>query len=420
MLTSRTKRQLVAFLVLTLVGTTYVGARYARLDLLFVDSSYQVTAQLAQSGGIFTGAEVSYRGVKVGSVCDMRLTRTGVDAILCIDNTWADIPADTFAEVGNMSPLGEQYIDLQPRSDAGPHLKEGSVIGRRDTAVQVSPTQFLTSVDAFVSSVPQDSLRTTVSELGTAFQGTGDDLGRLIDNSNEFIKTATDNLDVTTALIQQSNTVLGTQAAKGSALRSFARDLALFSDTLADNDEALRTLIDNGSATVSQLHTFLEQNGVDLAELINNLVTTGEIAVKRLPGIRQLLVVYPYVVAQGYTLGVKSPEGHQVRLGLVLSSQPSCRNGYDPKEWRSPSDGSNRPMDEDAHCADPPTKSNPRGAQNAPRVAPGSLGGQDVATYDLGTGQLTWNDQNRPGTDLTGNGVWTNGDLEGLLLLPLS
>ena len=71
--------------------------------------------------------------------------------------------------------------------------------------------------------------------------------------------------------------VLQTQADKGSAIRSFARDLALFSGTLADNDKDLRSLIDNGSATANELRTFLEQNRVDLGELINNLVTTSEV-----------------------------------------------------------------------------------------------------------------------------------------------
>jgi ABC-type transporter Mla subunit MlaD len=57
---------------------------------------------------------------------------------------------------------------------------------------------------------------------------------------------------------------------------------------------ALRALIDNGSATATELRTFLEQNKVDLGGLINNLVTTGEVVVKHLPGIRQILVLYPY------------------------------------------------------------------------------------------------------------------------------
>ena len=45
MITARTKKQLIAFLILTLVGVTFVGARYARLDRLFYDSAYTVSPE---------------------------------------------------------------------------------------------------------------------------------------------------------------------------------------------------------------------------------------------------------------------------------------------------------------------------------------------------------------------------------------
>ena len=68
MITRRTKVQLLIFVIITLVGVSYVGARYARLDRVFVDDTYTVTAHFAESGGIFAGGEVSYRGVRVGQV----------------------------------------------------------------------------------------------------------------------------------------------------------------------------------------------------------------------------------------------------------------------------------------------------------------------------------------------------------------
>jgi phospholipid/cholesterol/gamma-HCH transport system substrate-binding protein len=395
-ITSRTKKQLLVFVFITLVGVSYVGARDARLDRLVYDSAYQVSAEFGQSGGIFTGAEVTYRGVKVGRVSDMRLTRDGVDVVLSIDKSRDRIPADTLALVGNKSAVGEQYVDLEPRTDTGPFLRDGSVIATSDTQVPKSTTQVLTSVDEFVNSVPQDSLRTVVSELGAGFKGSGDDLGRIIDTSDSFIEAANQNFDVTTALIRDSNTVLRTQSDKGLAIRSFSRDLALFSGVVADNDAALRALIDNGSATANELRTFLEQNQVDLGGLINNLVTTGEVVVDHLPGVRQILVLYPYEVAAGYTVSAKNADGYNARFGLIMNQDPAvCDKGYDPSEWRSPLDRSDKPMDEDAHCAEPASKTNARGAQNAPRTGtayrPGT--GTPLATYDLDTGTTTWNDQ---------------------------
>ena len=398
MLTSRTKKQLLVFVFITLVGISYVGARYARLDRLVYDSAYQVNAEFGQSGGIFTGAEVAYRGVKVGQVSDMVLTRDGVDVVLSIDKGHR-IPADTLALVANKSAVGEQYVDLEPRTDQAPYLHDGSRISTPNTAVPVSTTQILTSVDAFVNSVPEPTLRTVVSELGAGFKGSAPDLAQIIDTSNSFIKSASENFDVTTALIRDSNTVLRTQADKGSAIRSFARDLALFSGVVADHDASLRVLIDNGSATANELRTFLEQNQVDLGGLINNLVTTGEVVVKHLDGIRQILVLFPYEVASGYTVTAKNAEGYNARFGFIMNPDPAvCEKGYDPKEWRSPTDGSNKAMDEDAHCSEPPSVTNARGAQNAPRTGAAyrSGTGASVATYDLRTKQLSWDDRTDP------------------------
>jgi phospholipid/cholesterol/gamma-HCH transport system substrate-binding protein len=161
---------------------------------------------------------------------------------------------------------------------------------------------------------------------------------------------------------------------------------------VADNDASLRRLIDNGSATANELRTFLEQNQVDLGGLINNLVTTGEVVVKHLDGIRQILVLYPYEVAAGYTVTAKTGNVFNARFGLIFNPDPPvCDKGYNPSEWRTPLQTADKPMDEKAHCAEPPTTTNARGAQNAPRT--GAAYRAPVATYDLGTGTTTWNDQ---------------------------
>ena len=101
MITKRTKLQLMIFVIITLVGVSYVGARYAQLDRLVLDDSYRVTAHFADSGGIFKGAEVTYRGVTIGRVGGLELTEGGVDVHLDIENDSDDIPSETRALVGN-------------------------------------------------------------------------------------------------------------------------------------------------------------------------------------------------------------------------------------------------------------------------------------------------------------------------------
>ena len=93
MISRRTKLQLTIFAIITLVGVSFVGARYAQLDRLITDQSYAVTAHFPDSGGIFVGAEVTYRGVGIGRVGDMQLTSDGIDVVLRSTRTRRASPA---------------------------------------------------------------------------------------------------------------------------------------------------------------------------------------------------------------------------------------------------------------------------------------------------------------------------------------
>jgi phospholipid/cholesterol/gamma-HCH transport system substrate-binding protein len=405
MITKRTKVQLVIFALITMIGVSFVGARYARLDRVFFDESYSVVAHFAESGGIFTGAEVSYRGVTVGQVSDMKLTAKGVDVVMNIENAHQDIPQDTKAVVANRSAVGEQFVDLQPETKQGPYLRNGSDIPTAMTQTPIETTKLLTDVSTTVDSVNKQSLTTVVDELGKAFNGTGQDLGQIADTSNSFINAANDNFDVTTALLKDSNTVLSTQVDKTSAIKSFSRDLSLFSTTLAHSDGDLRTVIENGSGTANQLRTFLEQNKVDLGQLINNLVTTGEVTQKHLAGTEMILVVYPYVVAGGYTVVDKDSSSglYDAHFGLILQQDPGvCHAGYNTQR-RSPEDRKDLPMNTGARCTEPASQSNARGAQNTPRRAGPSYRAPVVGSYDRATGKLTYTDRN-PSGDVTYTG----------------
>jgi len=143
MILRRTKIQLLVFALITLLGVSFVGAKYAQLDRLVRPTTYTVVAHFRDSGGMYAGGMVAYRGVRVGEVGRLVLTRDGVDAYLDIDKGWDDkIPADTLAVVDNRSAVGEQYVDLQPRSECGPYLRDGSQIAPADTRIPL-PTQKL-------------------------------------------------------------------------------------------------------------------------------------------------------------------------------------------------------------------------------------------------------------------------------------
>jgi phospholipid/cholesterol/gamma-HCH transport system substrate-binding protein len=390
MISRTTRMQLVAFALIAAIGMAFVGGRYAQIDRLFGADAFTVTADFAQSGGIFEGAEVTYRGTAVGRVGTLHLVGNGVYVDLRIDKG-RRIPAETKAVVANRSAIGEQYVDLQPKSDGGPYLKDHSTIARDDTETPIEITQLMLNLDQLVESVGKEDLRTTVRELGTGFRGKGRDLQAILDNSAVFIRAADANVEQTIKLITDSKTVLGGQIAGADHIREWAKNTALLTDTLVRSDADLRKLIDQGDSAAQQVDALLTENKSDVAVLLSNLITTNEVAAVRMPNLEMLFLIYPVVSMGGYVVQSRDPGTHKydARFGMVLGMFPSvCHKGYQGTAARAPQDTSNVLMNTNARCtASPSTGTNVRGAQNVPQ--PGEGGGNNRTTvltsYDPAT-----------------------------------
>ncbi|MFI5684402.1 MCE family protein [Streptomyces sp. NPDC051636] len=391
MITRTVKAQLLAFATVTALGVSYVGAEYTGLVDDVLDRGYTVRADFADSGGIFPGAEVTYRGVPVGRVGALRLTGAdGVSVALDIDDGAPRIPADTLAVVANRSAVGEQYVDLQPRTSTGPYLLDGSTIPRGSTRVPLPPTDLVLSLDRLVNSVGKDDLRVTVDELGKAFSGTGPDLSRLVDSGNALVESASESLPETISLIEDSRTVLKTQADQGSSIKSFAHDLAAFSAQLKSSDGDLRKLIGNATPAAQQINSLLKSTGPRLSVLLANLISGGQVTLAHLPGVEQSLVTFPALVSGSYTV---VPGDGTTHFGLVVNADdpPACTQGYGTAR-RDPSDTSTREANTDAGCTAPRGgRTSVRGSQNAPgaRAASGTNQAAYVTPYDPETGTAT-------------------------------
>ncbi|NUT51974.1 MAG: MCE family protein [Saccharothrix sp.] len=367
MIAGRTKLQIGAFVLIALIGVSYVGARYVGLGRLVGSSGYVVTMRLAESGGLFTNAEVTYRGVAVGRVGPMRLTADGLEVDLDISPDAPPIPADLEAVVANRSAVGEQYVDLRPRAQDGPYLAAGSVIPRSATKTPPPVDGLLTNLDAFAKSVPTESLRTVVDELDLAFNGTGPDLQVLLDNTKVFTEAATEHLPQTKALLDSGLVVLNTQAEQGGAIRSFSTDLRALADQLKNSDTDLRRLIGVSPQAAEQVSALLRETGPNLGVVLANLLTTGNILVTRLDGLEQIAVTYPIIVGGGFTVAKGDGTGAHFGLALNLFDPPPCTVGYDGTTIRQGTDTTPAPLNTQAYCAlAPGSATGVRGAQNAP------------------------------------------------------
>jgi phospholipid/cholesterol/gamma-HCH transport system substrate-binding protein len=364
MLTRTVRLQVLAFVVIALAAVAFVGANYAGLDRLFGGGTYVVRLELDDGGGLFTNSEVTYRGVAVGRVGDMRLTDDGMEADLLLDESAPRIPVDTKAVVANRSAIGEQFVDLQPRGDGGPFLADGEVIRKEQTTVPMPVTTLLDNLSDFNQSVPTESLRIVVDELYTAVNNTGPSLQLLLDSTMSFTDEAANHLPQTTTLITDGATVLQTQLDSSTAWREFSSNAKLFAHELASADGDLRELIGAAPQAATQLSALLADVNPGLPVLVANLLTTAEIFETRLGGMRQLFVYLPKTVAAMST--AITPTDVNLTIATTFVDPLPCVTGYNTP-YREGEDATPLPFDTSTACTLP--YGDPRlvrGSQNAP------------------------------------------------------
>ncbi|MBX6768010.1 MAG: MCE family protein, partial [Actinomadura rubrobrunea] len=276
------KIQLLVFAVVTVIGVYVVSVDYIRLGREVFNRQYTAYVDLTDSGGVFTGAEVTYRGVPVGRVGPIQLTRDGIRVRLDLERG-RPIPRDgLIAVVANRSAVGEQYIDLQPSRDGRPYLHEyvngkPYTIPRQNTRLPVSTAELLRNVNTLIdrNNLKPENLRTIVDELDKAFSGTSGDLQRILDDTDRLLKTADEAYPATKELLDNSRTVLDTQRRQGADIRAFARNLNELTGQLRRDDPALRSAVDAAPPAVGQLDATVDTLAPTLPVLLANMTSTG-------------------------------------------------------------------------------------------------------------------------------------------------
>lgn len=382
MLTRFVRIQLVIFTIVGTFGVIAMVLYYIQAPMLLGIGRITVTLELPAAGGLYRFANVTYRGVQLGKVTSVELTPKGAKATLSL-STSPKVPADLAAcperpgppdqcgaHVLSVSAVGEQYVDLRPRTDSAPYLHEGSVIAVRDSTIPQPVGPMLEQVNALVTSIPKTKLGQLLDETFKGFNGAGYDLGSLFDSTTTLSRDASGVVDRTKTLTEDSGPLLDSQARTTDSIRQWARSLAGISDVLANDDANVRTVLRNGPEAANEASRLLNDIQPTLPVLLANLTTIGQIGVTYHPSLEQLLVLLPSAVAiERAAGGTSRPEGlSQGDFALTIDDPPVCTVGFMPQsQWRSPDDLTEIDTPDGLYCKLPQDSPlSVRGARNYP------------------------------------------------------
>jgi phospholipid/cholesterol/gamma-HCH transport system substrate-binding protein len=349
----------VLLLVIGLLGIAYLGDSVVGGSVFRANRTF--TVQLPSGGGLYPGSTVTYRGSSVGEVTSVRLVDSGVEATARVDGD-TRIPVDTEAVVANLSAIGEQYLDFRPRSDGGPFLADGAVIGRDHSRVPMRIDTLLTNVAELSERIDTDDLRTVTTEMGAAFD-TDTDLVALGGQASRALGTLEELQPALRSLMTHSRVPLRTVVDHSDDLRTFSSDIEKLTAQVEKSDPTLRTMLDGANTLAPLADDLVVDITPDLGTSVTQWGAFAKLASDRLPGYDHWLTWAPDQMTGMY----ESTRDGAGRVLLVPNPSKTCDYGG---KKASPFDTTRTPADTEARCTTVDPFVQQRGAQYVPR--PGS------------------------------------------------
>lgn len=361
-----------------LLGTLLIATGYLMVGALGVSpfaSTYRVTVELPESGGLLPDQDVTLRGVPVGRVEALNISPAGVDAVLAVDSS-VRIPAGSAVRVSGLSAAGEQYVDFVADSDSGPYLSDGSVVREGRATVPVTLAELLAHSDGALAQADVGKLETIRAELSLSEEGPRK-LAEIVDGGTFLLSTLDTVLPETTSLLRTSKVVLDLAADKNAGIAVAARNLDATLGGVDRMREGYRRLTTQTPHTLAAADNLFTDNSDTMVGLLGNLSSTSRLLYLRVPALSALFPEHRTSVldAIGRTM-------HDHGLWATADIYPRYTCDYGTPRRPPPSADYPEPYMY-TYCRDVHPGVLVRGAKNAPRPAEDDGAGPPLGA-DLG------------------------------------
>jgi phospholipid/cholesterol/gamma-HCH transport system substrate-binding protein len=320
-----TRRVLINTIAFLALGMLLVFVLAVQVLPTVFGSTYSVYGIFTAAGGVAPNQEVTYRGVQVGRVGEMTLTRDAVKIEMQIESGFKIPKEGTRARVLFKSAVGEQFIDLLPEREEGPFFSTGDVIPVSMTSIPIQIEDLLRELDAVLLSVDPKALGTLIHELGSGLKGQGENLRDVIKGFDVFTKIGAENIPELVGILRNGADL---QDAFNASSEEFIRAVAALrtvADVLAARRGDLERTLKATSGLNAEIIALLDARRNQLEQIIGDLGTTVRTTHAHLPDVDKILTYL------GPFLGdsTKAFDAPYYVFNLVTNTEnPSCV--YDP------------------------------------------------------------------------------------------
>lgn len=281
---------------------------------------WEVTADFADTTGVYVGNEVQYLGVPVGEITSISPRGPVMRVHMLVDKN-IRIPQDAAAQIMQSALLTDRYVELGPVYKGGPSLQPGANISADHTRSPVSFDDLGKSIDALVVALDRKGpdgrgIEDVLAVAADNLDGNGERIRRLIVSSRDALASINRKEPDLAAVAKNLNVLAQVLAERDTTVRRFTKNMRDASKIVAgqtdDLDKTLRSLVQ----LTDEVSHFIHKNRDELRANLGDVATVTR-AIRSQQA--QLSRVFDYMpmgsenIARAY-----NPEVHAIGVQLAV------------------------------------------------------------------------------------------------------
>jgi phospholipid/cholesterol/gamma-HCH transport system substrate-binding protein len=282
LLDRRTGGDLAKLLVFVLVTALCTGLLVLVIGNISFGGSQQYKAEFVDATGVNKGDDVRIAGVKVGTVKNIRIVdRThALIAFSVADGTPLD--RATHATIKYRNLVGQRYLALTDEIGDGTTLRPGATIPVAQTTPALDLTVLFNGFKPLFEALSPGDINALSYEIVQVFQGEGGTLDDLLAHTASLTQTLADRDQVIDSLIDNLNDVLAHVGSRDDQLTQLIETYKTFVHGLDQDKQPILDSLDNISALSEQTADLVKGIRSPFVEDIKQLRTfAGQVADQR-------------------------------------------------------------------------------------------------------------------------------------------
>ena len=334
--------KLAVFAVVTIILTAMLATTIASIGF---GRRTDYRAEFTDVTGLLPGDDVRIAGVKVGEVTDIKVVRNSVAEVTFSAQHSRRLDVGTMARIRYRNIVGQRYIALTEGPGANTRLRADGLIPLAQTEPALDLTVLFNGFRPLFSALDPEQVNTFAYEIIRVLQGEGGTINSLLARTASLTNTLADRDQLIGSVIDNMNSVLATVNTRDQQLSELILQLQRFVSGLAEDRQALgdsltniSTLAQSTASLVTDVRPALKADIAALRQVSTTLNASRDVVdgvLKRLPRKLSLITATAsdgswfnfYLCSAGgkFALDPVIPADKAVKVDAFVNGDARCR-----------------------------------------------------------------------------------------------